>query len=193
MCGTQELLATLRKQLEVEGVGYGTSKTGPPPPIKIEPIKGRMVFDIAIPLTKPRLVHTTKKLSDLKPTQLNPIYEKSALNEDLSLRLKMEFATTVTPVHQVPVTQETIALANDLLSTITTKVMNRAKLAGNFAKLFPLVSQYVATRCFGIAVDVDSLKVRTYLNYPEIQDAIAAYAAFIRFFCPHFESYGGGI
>ncbi|HRI16632.1 MAG TPA: hypothetical protein PLX89_26875, partial [Verrucomicrobiota bacterium] len=177
VCGTQELLDTLRKQLEVEGVGYGTSKTAPPAPIKIEPMKGRLAFDIAIPLTKPRLVHTVKKLSDLKPTQLKPIYDESALNQDLKLRLKMEFATTDTAIHEEPVAYGTLALANDLIGTITNKIITRARLTANFASLFPLISQYIASRCFGAAVEVNSVKVRTYLSYPSIQDAIATYVA----------------
>jgi type III restriction enzyme len=177
VCGTQELLATLRKQLEVEGVGYGTTKSAPPAPIKIEPMKGRMSYDIAIPLTKPRLVHTIKKLSDLKPTQLKSIHDESALDQNLKLRLKLEFATTNTAVHKEAVAQGTLPLANDLIAAITNKVIQRAKLTANFATLFPLISQYITSCCFGVPVDVDSDKVRTFLNYPEIQDAIAAYIA----------------
>src|SRR5262249_5635595 len=51
--GTSKLLNVLREQLEAEGVGVGTTRTSPPQPVAIYPMRERLAFDIATPLTKP--------------------------------------------------------------------------------------------------------------------------------------------
>ncbi len=63
--GTRNLLNVLRTQLEAEGVGVASTKSDPPKPIIIEPVQERLAYDIAIPITKPRLVHDIRKLSEL--------------------------------------------------------------------------------------------------------------------------------
>ena len=56
----------LRNQLEAEGVGVASTKTDPPPPVIIAPLQERLAYDIAIPITKPSLVHDIRKLSELE-------------------------------------------------------------------------------------------------------------------------------
>src|SRR5262249_29944411 len=51
--GTKNLLEVLRDKLEAEGVGVGTTRTSPPQPVAIYPMRERLAFDIATPLTKP--------------------------------------------------------------------------------------------------------------------------------------------
>ena len=68
-------------------------------------------------------------------------------------------------------------MVQDLLRSITNKVLQRAKLPTAFAKLYPLVRTYVATRCFGKVVDVDSEAVRTHLRRLELHEGIARYLA----------------
>src|SRR5207245_2505821 len=48
---TRNLLKVLRTQLEAEGVGVGSTKTAPAPPVIIEPVKERLSCDITIPIT----------------------------------------------------------------------------------------------------------------------------------------------
>src|SRR5205823_125739 len=98
--GTRNLLHVLRTQLEAEGVGVTTTKTDPPKPVIIEPVKERLRYDIAIPITKPRLVHDIRKLSDLDVAVLKPVFEQEDLAEVYRVNLKLEFATTETEVHQ---------------------------------------------------------------------------------------------
>ncbi len=85
--GTRNLLEVLRDQLEAEGVGVMTTKGDPPRPIYIEPVKERIVFDIAIPITKPQLTHNIKKISALNPSQLNAIYDQEELEEAFRITL----------------------------------------------------------------------------------------------------------
>ena len=175
--GTRNLLNVLREQLEAEGVGVATTTSEPPRPVIIAPMQERLAYDIAIPLTKPHLIHNDRKLSTLDPAAFEAIYDQTELEETFRINLKLEFATTETEVHQADLAAGTVPMAQELLRSIANKVLQRAKLPTAFAKLYPLVRTYVATRCFGKTVDVDSEAVRTHLRRLELQEGIARYLA----------------
>jgi type III restriction enzyme len=175
--GTRNLLNVLRTQLEVEGVGVTTTKADPPRPIIIEPVRERLGYDIAIPITKPRLVHDIRKLSDLDVAVLSPVFEQEELAEVYRVRLKLEFATTETEVSQVDIGAGELPPPRELLGSITNKVITRAKLPNRFAELYPAVRDYVATRCFGRKVNLESDAIRSHLSRLEIQEGIAKYLA----------------
>jgi len=175
--GTRKLLEVLKDQLEAEGVGVATTKKGSVPPIIIAPIEARLKYDIAIPITKPRLLHNVKKLAELNPEAFDPIYEQEELEETFRINLKMEFAVTETEVHQTDLAAGIIPMAQELLSSITNKVIQRAKLATVFSELCPLVRTYVAKRCFGQNVDLEQESIRSHLHRLEIQEGIAKYLA----------------
>jgi type III restriction enzyme len=175
--GTQNLLNVLRQQLEAEGVGVGITATDPPKPVIIEPILERSAFDIAIPITKPRLEHNIRKLSELRVEALEPIFEQEDLAEVFRIRLKLEFVTTETEVHQAEIGANELPTAQQLLSSVTNKVADRTKLPNRFAELYPVVKGYVASRCFGRPVDLDSAAIRSHLSRLEIQEGIAKYLA----------------
>jgi type III restriction enzyme len=175
--GTRNLLDVLRDQLEAEGVGVASTKTAPPPPVIIEPVKERLAYDIAIPITKPNLAHDIRKLSELKVDALEAIYEQAELAEPFRVRLRLEFATTETEVHQVDFGPGELPPAEELLASITNKVIDRAKLPNRFAELYPAVRDYVGTRCFGRAVNLEDEALRSHLSRLELQEGIAKYLA----------------
>ena len=175
--GTRNLLSVLRSQLEAEGVGVASTKTDPPPPVIIEPIKERLQYDIAIPITKPSLTHNIRRLSALKVEELDAIYEQEELAEQFRVRLKLEFATTETEVHQVDIAASELPPAQELLVSITNKVIERAKLPNQFAELYPKVRDYVASRCFGKTVDLEDKALLSHLVRLELQEGIAKYLA----------------
>jgi type III restriction enzyme len=175
--GTQKLLEVLRRQLEIDGVGVGTARTDPPQPVQIYPADERSEFDITIPITKPRLTHSGRKLDELDVDVLSPVFELRTLEEPIRLRLKMDFATTGTEVHQAEIASLDIPIANTLVSVITQKVIQRARLTDVFAQLVPLVRRYLQTKCFGGEVDLDNDRIRSYLDDFMIQEAIVNYLA----------------
>lgn len=175
--GTRNLLNVLRTQLEAEGVGVASTKTDPPDPVVIYPVQERLAYDIAIPITKPSLLHDIRKLSELDISALDAIYEQQELAEPFRVRLKLEFATTETEVHHADIAAAELPPSQDLLGSITNKVVDRAKLPNRFAELYPLVRTYVATRCFGGSIDVDAETFRSHLARLEIQEGIAKYLA----------------
>jgi type III restriction enzyme len=175
--GTRNLLNVLRTQLEAEGVGVASTKTDPPPPIIIAPLQQRLKYDIAIPITKPSLEHDIRKLSELDVALLDAIYEQDELAEPFRVNLRLEFATTETEVHQAYIAASELPPAQELLASITNKVIDRAKLPNRFAELYPGVRDYVATRCFGKRVNVDEEALRSHLARLEMQEGIAKYLA----------------
>ena len=177
MLGTPKLLDVLRTQLEAEGVGVASTKTDPPRPVIIEPVRERIAYDIVIPITKPSLKHDIRKLSELKVGTFDAIFDQEDLSEPLRLTLKMEFATTETEVHQADIMMGELPSSRDLLASITNKVIDRAKLPNRFAELYPAVRDYVASRCFGREVDLDDDALRSHLAQVELQEGIAKYLA----------------
>jgi type III restriction enzyme len=175
--GTRNLLNVLRTQLEAEGVGVTTTKTDPPKAIIIEPVQGRLAYDIAIPITKPRLLHDIRKLSNLDGAGLKAVFEQEELAEVYRVRLKLEFATTETEVSRIDIAAGELSSPQELLGSITNKVINRAKLPNRFAELYPAVRDYIASRCFGRRVDLESDAIRSHLSRFEIQEGIAKYMA----------------
>ena len=175
--GTPKLLDVLRKQLESEGVGVATTKTDPPRPVTIEPVRERIAYDIVIPITKPSLKHDIRKLSDLKVRTFDAIFDQKDLSEPLRLTLKMDFATTETPVHQTDIMVGELPSSRDLLASITNMVIDRGKLPNRFSELYPAVREYVVNRCFGKKVDLESEAFRSHLARMELQESIAKYLA----------------
>ena len=176
--GTRNLLNVLRIQLEAEGVGVQTTKTDPPRPIIIEPVQERLTYDIAIPITKPRLEYNIRKLSELDVAVLKPVFEQEELAEVFRVKLKLDFAMTETEeIHQAIIGAGELPPQQELLGSITNKVIDRAKLPNRFAELYPAVRDYVATRCFGRKVNLESDAIRSHLSRLEIQEGIAKYLA----------------
>ena len=130
-----------------------------------------------IPITKPTLEHDIRKLSDLKVIVLDPIYDQEDLAEPFRVSLKLEFATTETEVHQADVATYELPSAQELMASITNKVIDRAKLTNCFAQLYPAVREYVTRRCFGRTVRVEGKPVSSNLARLELQEGIAKYLA----------------
>ncbi len=172
--GTRNLLNVLREQLEAEGVGVASTATNPPPPVVIEPVRERLEYDIAIPITKPSLRHDHRKLSELDVQSLEPIFDREELDERFRIRLKLEFATTETEVHQDDLSGGLLPV-QELLADLTHRVAGKAGLTNRFAGLYPVVRDYIGSRCFGQEIEWDDDALRSHLARLEIREGIARY------------------
>lgn len=164
------------RQLELEGVGIPTTVKPPKRPIIIAPVKEKMEYDIAIPLTRPIFRHVYKKLSAIHPLSLDSIYDRAELEEEYRLRLKMIFAHTDTGVHEEEIEPPALT-TQELLSQITSRTASEAKLTNVFAELYPLVKTYILKRCFGGMIDLEDENVRRHIGALVVQEAIARYLA----------------
>ncbi len=174
--GTRNLLKVLREQLEAEGVGVASTTTIPPTPIIIEPVKERLEYDVAIPITKPSLKHDHRRLSDLDVHSLDPIYEREEIDEPFRIMLRLAFATTETEVHQADIASNPRPV-RELLADLTNLVADGAGLTNRFAELYPVIRDYVRSRCFGREIELDDDAPRSHLTRLDIREAIAKYLA----------------
>ena len=172
--GTPKLLEILREQLEAEGVGSASVKTPPAPPTVVEPLMERLGYDIAIPVVKPSLHRDMRKISELRPESLAAIFDREELAEPFRIKLKLEFATLETEVHQDDVFIEPPP-ARENLARITRGVSEGVGLPAGFAALYPVVRDYVRDRCFGKVVDLDDKHLRSHLNRLELREGVAEY------------------
>ena len=172
--GTRNLLDVLREQLEAEGVGVASAPTSPPPPVVVEPVRERLEYDVAIPITKPSLKHDHRKLSGLDVRSLEPIFDQEELDERFRIRLKLEFATTETEVHQDDVSGGRRPI-EELLADVTKLVAGKAGLTNRFAELYPVIRDYVGSRCFGREIELDDDALGSHLDQLVIREGIAKY------------------
>ena len=172
--GTRNLLQVLREQLEAEGVGVVSTDANPSRAVVIEPVQERLAQDIAVPITKPSLKREMRKLADLDVRSLDAIYDQQELDEPYRVRLKMEFTTTETEVHQEDIAGEQLP-TEELLTSIVNRVASQAGLPNHFAELYPIVRQYVEGRCFGGAVNLEDGNVRSHLSRLLVREGIAKY------------------
>lgn len=173
--GTRNLLKVLRDQLEVEGVGVGTTQTPPPLPVWIEPIEEKLAFDITLPLTKPMLFHEVKRLDELFVDEFEPIYDRMELDEPLRLKLRARFGVPDVDLGDLQFDSDQLPIAGDLVGAIVKRTIRCAALPPSFAKLYPFVRDYVRDRCFGGGVDLDDETIRSVIRDPIVQEAIADY------------------
>ena len=108
---------------------------------------------------------------------LEPIFDQEDLDERVRVRLKLEFATTETEVHQADVAVGEPPPAREILARATNLVIDRAKLTNCFAELYPVVQDYVLNRCFDRRIDPDEVSVRSNLAHFGLQEGIASYLA----------------
>ncbi len=172
--GTRNLLNLLRNQLAAEGVGVASTPTNPPPPIIIEAVRERLKYDIAIPITKPSLRYDHYKLSGLDVQSLQPIFDQEELEEPFRITLKLEFATTDTDVHQEDIAGS-LRPVQELLADLTNRVAAKAGLTNRFAELYPMIRDYLTSRCFGREIELDDDVPRSHITRPEIMEGIAKY------------------
>jgi type III restriction enzyme len=108
---------------------------------------------------------------------LDAIYNQEDLQDQFRVKLKLEFATTKTEVHQIDIAADDLPTPQELLASIVNKIIDRARLPNRFAELYPVVRDYVVARCFGRTMDLDEAVVRSHLARLEIQEGIAKYVA----------------
>jgi type III restriction enzyme len=174
--GTKEFEDFVRK-LEVEGVGIKTTTKPPAPPVKITPVMEKIAYDIEIPKTSPNYTRNYKRLSDLDPFSLGPIYDQDELDKRIGIHLKMEFGITETEIHQADIRTGPPPLTQELISSVVNKTMRTANLTGVFNELYPTVQAYLEHRCFDLDIDLGEERIRSLLRRTLLQEGIAKYLA----------------
>jgi type III restriction enzyme len=164
-------------QLEGEGVHVPIDIKPPPPPVTVTPIKERLAYDIEIPRTGTTLERVYKRVEDLDVSELESVFDVGDVGRLKALRLEAEAAVHKVALGEVSVDRLRPPLASEIVASVVNRTQRTAGLTLEFATLTPRVRAYLAGRCFGESVDLDSDVNRIFLAEPEVQETIARYLA----------------
>lgn len=174
LIGTQAFENFVR-ELEKEGLGIATTKTPPKPGVKVYPVAEKVKYDIEIPLTTALFERAYKNIEKLEPASFGPLATEEDLDKDLSRLIQLEHGTVGVTVHsdEVEFNDDNVPAIENLLSSLTKRVMHKARITTGFPTLFPKVREYVRERCFGHKVELEEVGVRRALNNGALLESIA--------------------
>lgn len=155
--------------LETEGV-YIDQVSKPPQQARIEPVKERLAYDIAIPRTGPLLQRNQRKIGDLRPEEIPTSFTPDDLTLDLT-RLRVEFIDVASgqPLGKGRIKPGPAPLEGDVVGSITRRALATARLPEGFAALYPIVREYLTKHAFGGTVDLGQENLRRLLALPEYE------------------------
>lgn len=162
------------KQLETEGVGVGVTVRPPSIGVFITPIKTRERFNFEIPVFTASFTRRMEGISNFDPSKLPPIGTIDEKGNYRELTVTLTTATTEKNVgtRQVVIEDDEFVSIQELLSTLTNKIIKEGKFSAKFNDLLKITKQYVKMHAFGKEVDLDSIAVRRTLAKPAISNKI---------------------
>jgi type III restriction enzyme len=161
------------RELEGEGVSIQTLTKPPTLPVTVAPVRERIAFDITIPRTSSTLSRDYRRLEDFAPLEVPAAFDVAAIARYRGMHLKPVHGTVGTTHGDLAVDRPSPPIAGDLVAAIVNKSEKAAGLTGTFAQLYPLVRTYLAKRCFGEPLDLDTEPLRIFLADPVHQDKVA--------------------
>ena len=164
------------QELEKEGLGVPVTKKPPALPVKIEPIRERSAYDIAIPLAQPLFGHTYRRLSDLDPATIGCLRDLPDVTAAPELRFVVEFMTVGSRIGELRL-EYPMLVAEDAVGRLVDLAMAKAQLGGQFAQLYPTIERYVADYAFGFKVSLDDSNVRGALSNFVFRERLAGHIA----------------
>ena len=150
------------KQLEVEGVGVGVTRKEPNIGIFVTPIKTRSQFDFEIPVLSASFTRKMEGISTFDPSKLPAIGEIDEKGNYKRIEVSLVTATTDKKVgtKQVIIEDDEFISIQDLLFSLTDKIIKEGKFSCKFNDLLRITKQYVKFNAFKKEVDLESLGVR---------------------------------
>lgn len=157
------------KELEVEGVGVGSTKTPPPPGVHIFPIKEQAEYDIEIPQLSQTYSRNYKDISafDISklPAGIVPLNWKPG--DPISVVISHGLTEVQLAKKSIAFDPDGVFL-QDVLASLTQSIIRTAKLGCQFKDVYPIVEAYVAQRFFGEPVDLADTTVARVLGRHEV-------------------------
>jgi len=163
--------------LETEGV-YIDQTRKPPQQVRIEPIKERLAYDIAIPRTGPLLQRNQRKIGDLRPEDIPTSFTPDDLTVDLtSLRVEFIDVASGQPLGKGRIKPGPAPLEGDVVGSITRRALASARIPEGFATLYPIVRAYLQEHAFGETIDLGRENLLRLLALPEYEQWLAGSVA----------------
>lgn len=164
-------------ELEKEGVGIGITKNPPKPGRLILPLKTRSDYNFEIPELTPSFTRKMTGLDKFDVKALQQLIELDESDKVRNIKVSLIHGTTEKKVgtKQVVIEDDDYVSSQELLSSLTNKIIREGKFNANFNLIYGIVKSYVKNICFGKKVDLDSLIVRSNLAKANVSDAITIY------------------
>ena len=162
------------KQLEAEGVGVGVTRKEPNIGIFVTPIKTRVQFDFEIPVLSASFTRRMEGINTFDPSNLPPVGVIDEKGNYRKILVSLVTATTDKKVgtKQVVIEDDEFISIQDLLFSITEKIIKEGKFSCRFNDLLRITKQYVKERAFDREVDINSLGVRRTLANSKVTNDI---------------------
>lgn len=162
------------KQLEAEGVGIGVTQKSPALGQWIEPIKGRDAFDFEIPVLSASFTRKMEGINSFDPLKLSAIgsIDDKGNYREVTVTLRTTNTDKVVRTAQVTIDDDEFVSIQELLASLTNKIIKEGKFSARFNAILSIVKHYVKYRAFGKEVDLDSLAVRRTLANPSVSTKI---------------------
>lgn len=167
-----EFVESVRAEgVELEHSPMGT-KTTPKKPLLVEvdnldPDKDIDALDIALPKLSSRIERQMKNLQDLDVASLPPGgFELRAFTENEQREIVFLDLDTDKTAWTTDLGEEIIPTQQAVLAYLATELMNRMRLVGGAPTLYEKLKEYISTRLFAQAVDLEDLN--TLRNLSEV-------------------------
>lgn len=162
------------KQLEQEGVGIGVTHTKPTEGYFITPLKTREKYNIKIPVLSSSFARVTKGIDDFDPANLPAIGELDTKGNFKQFKVFLIDASTEKRVStkQITIEDDDFVTSQELLASITNKIIRDGKFGPKFNQICKIVKKYVKKYCFSKEVDLESMAVRRTLATADISNKI---------------------
>jgi type III restriction enzyme len=167
---------TFVQELEKEGLGVPVTTKPPVLPVKVEPIRERLAYDIAIPLTQPLFGHTYRRVTDLDPATIGLLRDLPDVTASQELHFVLEFMTTRSRLGELKLGYPML-VAEDAVGRLVDSAMDKAQLSGQFAELYPIIERYVEEYAFGFKVSLEDDNVRGALSNYVFRERLAGHIA----------------
>ena len=162
------------RQLEVEGVGVGTTLKEPNIGVFVTPIKTRERFNFEIPVLSASFTRKMEGISTFNPSKLPAIGTIDEKGNYKRIEVTLVTATTDKKVgtKQITIEDDEFVSIQELLSNLTNKIIKEGKFSCQFNDLLRITKQYIKFRAFEKEVDLESLAIRRTLANPKVGNDI---------------------
>lgn len=162
------------RELEKEGVGIGITRKTPSIGRFICPLKTREKYNIEIPVLSSSFTRKMEGIASFNPLKLSPVGELDEKGNFKEIKVTITDAAIGSKLgtKQVVLNDDEFVSSQDLLSSISNKIIREGKFSCKFNQVFKIVKDYVRQKSFNRTVDLDSLSVRRTLAKADVSSKI---------------------
>ena len=162
------------RQLEIEGVGVGLTRTEPNIGVFVTPIKTRERFNFEIPVLSASFTRKMEGISTFDPSKLPAVGSIDEKGNYRRIEVTLVTATTEKKVStkQIILEDDEFVSIQELLHNLTNKIIKEGKFSCQFNDLLRITKQYIKHNAFGKEVDLDTLAIRRTIANPKVGNDI---------------------